>query len=157
MALFTLKFLPLSPIYKTTNFSLLSRFPSKTHSLMSSIPQHYTTNSTSFRISYRYYNAEDVAEDKNEDDAEDCSFDEAVALFNKREYYKCHDYLEALWVKAEEPTRTLVHGILQCAVGFHHLFNQVWLIGCLYILILSTQFVYFPVCLFVNVVVINKK
>ena len=26
---------------------------------------------------------------------------------------------------AQEPTRTLIHGILQCAVGFHHLFNQV--------------------------------
>ena len=25
----------------------------------------------------------------------------------------------------QEPTKTLIHGILQCAVGFHHLFNQV--------------------------------
>ncbi|KAM3694120.1 hypothetical protein ACB098_07G034000 [Castanea mollissima] len=25
---------------------------------------------------------------------------------------------------AQEPTRTLIHCILQCAVGFHHLFNQ---------------------------------
>ena len=51
--------------------------------------------------------------------------DEAVMLFNDREYYKCHDYLEALWNMAQEPTKTLIHGILQCAVGFHHLFNQV--------------------------------
>ena len=34
-------------------------------------------------------------------------------------------YLEALWNMAQEPTRTLIHGILQCVVGFHHLFNQV--------------------------------
>uniref|UniRef100_A0A803Q018 BED-type domain-containing protein n=1 Tax=Cannabis sativa TaxID=3483 RepID=A0A803Q018_CANSA len=27
--------------------------------------------------------------------------------------------------RVEEPSRTLIHGILQCAVGFHHLFNQV--------------------------------
>lgn len=37
----------------------------------------------------------------------------------------CHDFLEALWNRAEEPRRTLIHGILQCAVGFHHLFSQV--------------------------------
>ncbi|KAJ7976485.1 TTHA0068 domain containing protein [Quillaja saponaria] len=71
-----------------------------------------------FAISYRLYANE------SDNDAEDYNFDEAVALFNDREYYKCHDYLEAIWHKAEEPTRTLVHGILQCAVGFHHLFNQ---------------------------------
>ncbi|KAG8367752.1 hypothetical protein BUALT_Bualt16G0105500 [Buddleja alternifolia] len=58
------------------------------------------------------------------DEEESCSFGEAVSLFNKREYYKCHDVLEALWNKSQEPKRTLVHGILQCAVGFHHLFNQ---------------------------------
>lgn len=52
------------------------------------------------------------------------SFDEAVNLFNNREYYLCHDLLEALWNDAEDPVRTLIHGILQCAVGFHHLFNQ---------------------------------
>ncbi|XP_004288745.1 PREDICTED: uncharacterized protein LOC101300857 [Fragaria vesca subsp. vesca] len=78
--------------------------------------RHY---SSCFRISYRSSDAEE-----GEDEAEGCSFDEAVVLFNTREYYKCHDFLESLWNKAEEPTRTLFHGILQCAVGFHHLFNQ---------------------------------
>ncbi|GMY35123.1 hypothetical protein FCV25MIE_30365 [Fagus crenata] len=73
----------------------------------------------SFRLSYRYTAVED-----DDDTNHNCSFDEAVTLFNDREYYKCHDYLEALWNKAQEPTRTLIHGILQCAVGFHHLFNQ---------------------------------
>lgn len=63
-------------------------------------------------------------DDDGEEDAEDHSFDEAVALFNGGDYYKCHDYLEALWHEAEDPTRTLIHGILQCAVGFHHLVNQ---------------------------------
>lgn len=71
--------------------------------------------------SYRYssYNEDE------EDDALSCSFDEAVVLFNERDYYKCHDVLESLWNRSQDPTRTLVHGILQCAVGFHHLFNQV--------------------------------
>lgn len=65
-------------------------------------------------------------DEDEEEGAEDHNFDEAVALFNSREYYKCHDYLEAIWHEAEDPTRTLIHGILQCAVGFHHLFNQVF-------------------------------
>ncbi|XP_068658101.1 uncharacterized protein [Aristolochia californica] len=72
-----------------------------------------------FRISYRY-----PYDDFFEEPDEECGFDEAVQLFNNREFYKCHDFLEAIWVTSEEPKRTLVHGILQCAVGFHHLFNQ---------------------------------
>nr|DAD43214.1 TPA_asm: hypothetical protein HUJ06_001444 [Nelumbo nucifera] len=74
-----------------------------------------------FRLCYRF-SSDDFFEDDEE--GENCNFDEAVLLFNNRDYYKCHDFLEALWNKAEEPRRTLIHGILQCAVGFHHLFNQ---------------------------------
>ncbi|KFK36959.1 hypothetical protein AALP_AA4G194900 [Arabis alpina] len=66
----------------------------------------------------------DHAGEDEEDEEENWSFEEAVTLFNKRDYYKSHDALEALWIQAEEPTRTLYHGILQCAVGFHHLFNN---------------------------------
>lgn len=77
-----------------------------------------TFSKSSFRVFYRYSSEDD-------DDAESCSFDEAVALFNKRDYYRCHDCLEYLWNESEEPIRTLIHGILQCAVGFYHLFNQV--------------------------------
>ncbi|KAH0457454.1 hypothetical protein IEQ34_012769 [Dendrobium chrysotoxum] len=55
---------------------------------------------------------------------EPISFELAVFLFNNGDYYRCHDFLEELWYEAEEPTRTILHGILQCAVGFHHLFNQ---------------------------------
>ncbi|PKA50518.1 hypothetical protein AXF42_Ash013733 [Apostasia shenzhenica] len=51
-------------------------------------------------------------------------FERAVSLFNSGEYYRCHDCLEELWYEAEEPIRTILHGIIQCAVGFHHLFNQ---------------------------------
>lgn len=85
---------------------------------------HSLRNPKLFSVSYRYLTHED---DEEEEDAEDHNFDDAVALFNGREYYKCHDHLEALWHKAQDPTRTLIHGILQCAVGFHHLFNQVFI------------------------------
>ncbi|XP_062111830.1 uncharacterized protein LOC133823209 isoform X2 [Humulus lupulus] len=95
------------------------------HLKTQSIPSQQNTlkfppYSNSFRIFYRL----SPSDDDDEDDAEYSSFDEAVELFNKREYYKCHDFLEALWNRAEEPSRTLIHGILQCTVGFHHLFNQ---------------------------------
>ena len=78
---------------------------------------------SSFRLSYRFSAVEDDYDD--DDTSDNCSFDESVMLFDDKEYYKCHDYLEALLNMAQEPTRTLIHGILQCAVGFHHLFNQV--------------------------------
>ncbi|KAJ4747938.1 DUF309 domain protein [Rhynchospora pubera] len=59
-----------------------------------------------------------------ETESEQPTFDLAVKLFNKGEFYRCHDVLEEMWYSAEEPIRTLLHGILQCAVGFHHLLNQ---------------------------------
>lgn len=74
-------------------------------------------------ISYRFSAVED--EDEDDDDEDECSFDDAVTLFNSRDYYRCHDFLEEIWNRAEDPVRTLVHGILQCAVGLYHLFNQV--------------------------------
>ncbi|CAN6380436.1 unnamed protein product [Urochloa humidicola] len=47
-----------------------------------------------------------------------------AASTTRGEYHACHDVVEDLWYAADEPARTLLHGILQCAVGFHHLFNQ---------------------------------
>ncbi|KAM6577540.1 hypothetical protein CsatB_029383 [Cannabis sativa] len=90
------------------------------------LPSQYNTlklpaYSDSFRTFYRF----SPSNDHEEEDAENCSFDEAVELFNKREYYRCHDFLETLWNRVEETSRTLIHGILQCVVGFHHLLNQV--------------------------------
>jgi len=89
---------------------------------------HRSCNSKLYAFSYRYFIEEEEDDDEDEND-EKHTFDEAVALFNGGEYYKCHDYLESLWNNAEEPTSTLIHGILQCAVGFYHLFNQVFIHG----------------------------
>ncbi|KAL0555128.1 hypothetical protein IC582_009061 [Cucumis melo] len=80
-----------------------------------------TTISFSFRTSYRFTADH---EDGDEKITGDFGFDEAVDLFNQGAYYDCHDVLESLWNEAEDPTRTLIHGILQCAVGLHHLFNR---------------------------------
>lgn len=109
-----------------STFPSISPYPNSTHSKPSNKHCRIWQQSSKFSplcLSYRF--STNGADHEDDDDAENCSFDEAVELFNRREYYKCHDYLEALWNKAEEPTRTLIHGILQCAVGFHHLFNKV--------------------------------
>lgn len=96
-------------------------------------------------VRYNDHAGEDE-EGSDEEEEEDWSFEEAVTLFNQRDYYKSHDALEALWIQAEEPTRTLIHGILQCAVGFHHLFNNVYLSPFLYLfLILSFVFIHIRV------------
>jgi predicted metal-dependent hydrolase len=49
-----------------------------------------------------------------------------VDQFNQREFYACHDTLEALWIEAMEPEKKFYQGILQVAVGFYHLENHNW-------------------------------
>ncbi|CAI0442117.1 unnamed protein product [Linum tenue] len=73
----------------------------------------------------RYTEEEEEEEEDASGSISTVTFGAAVDQFNRRQYYECHDSLEALWMGAEdEASRTLFHGILQCAVGFHHLFNQ---------------------------------
>ena len=147
----SLKIFPLSSFYRCfpqNDFTFFLRhhlhiYVPKSHSEKPSKLLKNSFNS-SFHLSYRFSAVEDDYDD--DDTSDNCSFDEAVMLFNDREYYKCHDYLEALWNMAQEPTRTLIHGILQCAVGFHHLFNQVGtsFVGLLiYWFILFTFFSFF--------------
>lgn len=62
-------------------------------------------------------------EDSESEDS-DVSFEHGVGLFNRGEYYKCHDVLENLWNSSQEPKRSVLHGILQCSVGLYHLLNQ---------------------------------
>ncbi|BBA79478.1 hypothetical protein RGRSB_0971 [cyanobacterium endosymbiont of Rhopalodia gibberula] len=53
-------------------------------------------------------------------------FWQGVEQFNHREFYSCHDTLEALWIDAIEPDRQFYQGILQIAVGCYHLGNHNW-------------------------------
>lgn len=54
------------------------------------------------------------------------AFWHGVEQFNQRQYYACHDTLEALWIEAVEPDKKFYQGILQVAVGIYHLGNQNW-------------------------------
>lgn len=51
-------------------------------------------------------------------------FWQGVEQFNQRQFYVCHDTLEALWMEALEPEKTFYQGILQIAVALYHLGNQ---------------------------------
>lgn len=47
-----------------------------------------------------------------------------VDQFNQRQFYACHDTLEAIWMESLEPQRTFYQGVLQLAVALYHLSNQ---------------------------------
>ncbi|MDB9514523.1 DUF309 domain-containing protein [Kamptonema animale CS-326] len=53
-------------------------------------------------------------------------FWQGVQQFNDREFYACHDTLEALWMEASEPQKRFYQGVLQIAVALYHLGNQNW-------------------------------
>ncbi|MDF0552901.1 DUF309 domain-containing protein [Kamptonema sp. UHCC 0994] len=53
-------------------------------------------------------------------------FWQGVQQFNDREFYACHDTLEALWMEASEPQKRFYQGILQIAVALYHLGNRNW-------------------------------
>ena len=46
---------------------------------------------------------------------------QGIELFNRGEYWECHETLEELWMAEPGPIRDLYQGILQIGVGFHHL------------------------------------
>ncbi len=49
-----------------------------------------------------------------------------VEQFNQKDFYACHDTLEALWMEAEDRDRNFYQGILQIAVSLYHLGNSNW-------------------------------
>lgn len=51
---------------------------------------------------------------------------EGIAMYNRGEYYECHEVLEEIWRAEPGDIRYLYQGILQIGVGFHHLRNRNW-------------------------------
>ena len=45
---------------------------------------------------------------------------EGVRLFNGRKFFEAHEALEAVWLTAHGHRKTLLHGLIQIAAGFHH-------------------------------------
>ena len=53
-------------------------------------------------------------------------FWQGVKAFNQKQFYVCHDQLEALWMESAEDNRNFYQGILQIAVAGYHLKNDNW-------------------------------
>jgi len=50
-------------------------------------------------------------------------FEEGVQLFNRQEYYLCHDVIEEIWLEESSDQRLFLQGIIQSAVAFYHFQN----------------------------------
>ncbi len=53
-------------------------------------------------------------------------FLQGIEQFNQRDFYACHDTLEAIWIESAETDKRFYQGILQVAVGCYHLTNHNW-------------------------------
>jgi len=63
----------------------------------------------------------DIAACERCQDAPNAALLAGVDLFNRREYFACHEVLEDAWNAEPEPIRILYKGILQVGVGCYHL------------------------------------
>jgi predicted metal-dependent hydrolase len=43
-----------------------------------------------------------------------------IRLFNKREFFECHEVLEAAWMAEAGPRRLFLQALIHLAVGFYH-------------------------------------
>ena len=47
-------------------------------------------------------------------------FNKGIELFNRGEFYDCHEVLEELWTGTHQPERWFLQSLIHFAVGFHH-------------------------------------
>jgi predicted metal-dependent hydrolase len=57
-------------------------------------------------------------------DSVDRALEEAAYLFNEGLFFEVHEILETAWLTQTGETRLLLQGLIQIAVGFHHLENR---------------------------------
>jgi predicted metal-dependent hydrolase len=50
----------------------------------------------------------------------DPRFQEAIELFNRQEFFACHDVLEDLWSETLGPERDFLQGLIHAAVALFH-------------------------------------
>ena len=44
-----------------------------------------------------------------------------IELFNRQEFFECHEVIEKLWLETKSPHKNFYKGIIQAAVALHHL------------------------------------
>jgi uncharacterized protein len=47
-------------------------------------------------------------------------FFEGIDLFNREEFFECHEVLEDVWNLQVDPEKQLTQGVIQLAVGLYH-------------------------------------
>ncbi len=47
-------------------------------------------------------------------------FEQGIAQFNQELFFETHETWEAIWLRAAEPERTRLQGLIQIAAAFHH-------------------------------------
>lgn len=52
------------------------------------------------------------------------ALDQAAALFDARLDFEVHELLEPFWMSAQGPDKEALQGLIQVAVGYHHLANN---------------------------------
>ena len=51
-------------------------------------------------------------------------FKDAIALFNRRAYFDCHEVLEEIWREATGEDKAFYEGLIRLATGLHLRFNR---------------------------------
>lgn len=53
-------------------------------------------------------------------------FLKGIELFNREEFYQCHDTIEEIWLEEAGEGRLFLQGLIQAAVAFHHYQSGKW-------------------------------
>jgi uncharacterized protein len=60
------------------------------------------------------------------DDQHLAQFLKGIELFNREEFYDCHDTVEEIWLEESSDQQPFLQGIIQSAVAFHHYQHGKW-------------------------------
>lgn len=47
-------------------------------------------------------------------------YEEGLAAFNSARFYDAHEHWEEVWLKAQNPEKMFLQGLIQVAAAFHH-------------------------------------
>ncbi len=61
------------------------------------------------------------ASEPTDDNLPTADFLRGIEEFNTKQFFECHETLEAVWKKETSPRREFTQGVIQTAVAFYHL------------------------------------
>ena len=60
------------------------------------------------------------------DSIHQAQFLRGIELFNREQFYECHDVIEEVWLEEVGEQRLFLQGMIQAAAAFHHYQNRKW-------------------------------